>query len=554
MKTRFVLFLLCCFASSSAFAQVQRPGWPLKVLSWDIDKAYPGVEYNYRLAVQGGVYPYTFTLQSGPGGMVIGAHTGEIRWVPDEESQGNEVHVLVTDSVGDTLTHSFVVSADRSFFRFVASGGIDSNTGTEASPWGSIAYASANAGVNRYVYVKSGSYPAAMSINATKCGRFLAWPGDDVTIVGAGSGSSSISINGGERMIFQGFTFDANDRRWLFSCDAGLLQNLIWRNNTMHNVYSNDWENPAFVFFWDGSQKPIEGQVHYKNIVMQNNVFHDLRNPNDHGASTTLYDVQDLIYEDNIAHDIDGRGVSDKDDGFRNTFRNNLFYECQTGVGLYNQYSQGSIDVSYNLIHGCGSGIVLGGQPGYLRDVFVYRNTIVGGIHYSHVLNAPESTNFHVFGNIVGTGTTRAYSFSPIRVNDVGDAYHYEYPLWFQHSDPKVRIDRNLLWANASNVAGYDWGIPTTNWSTWQSKGYDVNGVLGDPGLNATTFQLAPTSPYFGVFGRDNPFVNLPGSNRPPALAPIGDKSTPAGQPFQFTVHAADADGNQLQYSATGGQ
>lgn len=39
----------------------------------------------------------------------------------------------------------------------------------------------------------------------------------------------------------------------------------------------------------------------------------------------------------------------------------------------------------------------------------------------------------------------------------------------------------------------------------------------------------------------------------PPVLAPIGDRSTPAGEQIQFTAQGSDADGDSLQYSATGG-
>jgi hypothetical protein len=42
------------------------------------------------------------------------------------------------------------------------------------------------------------------------------------------------------------------------------------------------------------------------------------------------------------------------------------------------------------------------------------------------------------------------------------------------------------------------------------------------------------------------------GTNQPPILSPIGPKSTPAGQQLQFQVHATDADGDPLIFSATG--
>ena len=396
LRLHFVALLfatLGVFAAGQTPLAVNKPDWPLEVLSWDLDKAYPGVEYNYRLAVRGGEYPYTFSLLAGPVGMGIDARTGEIRWTPLTEAPAQTVTVSIVDARNATLTHSFTVAAERGAFRFVALNGITSNNGSEASPWPTLAYASAHAGASNYIYVKAGTYRETFTINASACGRFLAWPDDAVTIIGDGTTIASIGIAGSERLIFQGFTFDASDLRWLFNCEGGILQNVIWRKNTMHNAYSNDRENPAFIFFKDGGQKPVNGQIHYKNIVMQENVFHDLRNPYSHGASTTLYDVQDLLYEDNHAYDIDGRGVSDKDDGFRNTFRNNTLHDCDIGLGLFSQSTQAYIEVTHNLIYNCTDAVWLGGQPGYLKDVFFHHNTILGRLQFLSILDDPRSLN-----------------------------------------------------------------------------------------------------------------------------------------------------------------
>jgi hypothetical protein len=494
---------LAAFTNGQTPLTVNKPDWPLEVLSWDIDKAYPGVEYNHRLAVRGGVYPYTFHLIAGPAGMVIDARTGEIRWTPAAEVPAQTVSISIVDSRNASLTHSFAVASERGAFRFVAPNGTTSNNGSEASPWPSLAYASAHAGVSNYIYVKAGTYRDTFTINASVCGRFLAWPGDSVTIIGNGTTIASIGIASGERFIFQGFTFDANDLRWLFNCEGGILQNVIWRKNTMHNAYSNDRENPAFIFFKGGGQKPINGQIHYKNIVMQENVFHDLRNPYGHGASTTLYDVQDLLYEDNHAYDIDGRGVSDKDDGYRNTFRNNTLHDCDIGLGLFNQSTQAYIEVDHNLIYNCVDAVWLGGQPGYLKDVFFHHNTILGRLQFLSILDEPESININIYANIV-SAESLPYTVSPRKISDAGGGSHYEYPLWFQTGDSKMKIDGNLIWTTASAVAGSGASIPLTAWPQWQAHGYDVNGLLADPAL-VINYALPPNSPYLGIYGRDLP-------------------------------------------------
>ena len=60
-------------------------------------------------------------------------------------------------------------------------------------------------------------------------------------------------------------------------------------------------ENPASVF-WDGSQTHQGKSI--TRVFDTGNTFHQLRNPHQHGASATLYDVHDLIFEDNIVYDI----------------------------------------------------------------------------------------------------------------------------------------------------------------------------------------------------------------------------------------------------------
>jgi hypothetical protein len=69
-----------------------------------------------------------------------------------------------------------------------------------------------------------------------------------------------------------------------------------------------------------------------------------------------------------------------------------------------------------------------------------------------------------------------------------------------------------------------------------------VDGVLG----------LADLSNLINGGPGDPRWVEGGSGNHPPALAPIGNRSVPAGQPLQFTVEASDADGDTLEYTATG--
>ncbi|HHT08620.1 MAG TPA: hypothetical protein GX006_09070, partial [Clostridiales bacterium] len=104
------LCLLMLFGQASAAQaaespEYQAPIWPLAVIRWDINKAYPGILYEYRLGVQGGVYPYQFSLHTAPEGMAIDPLTGTLTWVPDMEANGHEVQIDIRDQAGHHLTH-----------------------------------------------------------------------------------------------------------------------------------------------------------------------------------------------------------------------------------------------------------------------------------------------------------------------------------------------------------------------------------------------------------------------------------------------------------------
>ena len=156
MKQRIILLLVCLIGAGAPITAqaVNKPDWPLEVLSWDIDKAYPGIEYNYRVAVKGGEYPYQFTLVEGPSGMTINKKTGEILWTP-ASSLTDTVVVRISDMAGNSLVHQFEITSTKTGFYFVdGAKGNNSNNGSEASPWKTMAYASATADSASYVYVK----------------------------------------------------------------------------------------------------------------------------------------------------------------------------------------------------------------------------------------------------------------------------------------------------------------------------------------------------------------------------------------------------------------
>jgi len=102
-------------------------------------KAYPNLEYNVRLAVAGGKYPYQFSLTSAPQGMTINMR-GEINWpMPTASNTPYQVTALVTDSESVTKNVSWTITVTTTGFLFVdaINGKTKENggAGTISNPW-----------------------------------------------------------------------------------------------------------------------------------------------------------------------------------------------------------------------------------------------------------------------------------------------------------------------------------------------------------------------------------------------------------------------------------
>ncbi|NLT51201.1 MAG: T9SS type A sorting domain-containing protein [Ignavibacteria bacterium] len=472
-----VVYLQCLFLLAG---KPNHSGWPLEVLSWDIDKAYPGIEYNYRLAVKGGEYPYEFTLVDGPSGMTINKNSGEILWKP-VSLLTDTVVIKISDKSGNSLMHRFDITSTKTGFYFVdGAKGNNSNNGSEASPWKTMAYASATADSASYVYVKKGTYSETFTMVVNKCGRFFAYPGDSVVVIGAGTGTASFSVVGKNR-IFQGFVFDGRGLRWIFSV-AGSVNNVIWRKNEMRNVFDTTRANPCFIFFWNQESR-------YTNMVIQNNIFHDLSDPVAyHGASVTYYAVVNSLYEDNHAYDIDGDGVDEKVGGKRNTFRNNIFNDIRMyqAIRLNSNPSSDSTEICYNLIYNCTQGIQIGSNGSYVANIFVHHNTCLNPIILANlVIAGANSNNINIYKNIIGNGTQYPYSLGG----------------WPNGFTDKVAIDSNIVYglSDLTRVVGT---AKQLNWAQWQDSGFDVNSKAMQLKFDSDNIPILPDSlKIYGCYG-----------------------------------------------------
>lgn len=133
-------------------------GTPAMPSGHRIFKAYPGIAYNIRPVVIAGSYPYTFSLSDAPTGMTIDASTGEINW-PNPTGTTVTPTITVTDAEGTVESSAWTITITTSGFRFIdAVSGDDSNTGTLAAPWRTLAKVKSSSSAGDICYFLDGTY------------------------------------------------------------------------------------------------------------------------------------------------------------------------------------------------------------------------------------------------------------------------------------------------------------------------------------------------------------------------------------------------------------
>jgi hypothetical protein len=135
---------LAMFLTASAFAanipmEIIQPQPGLTITN-RYYKAYPGLEYNVKVGVLGGTFPFVYSLTTYPSGMTINADTGVITWPnPTTSGSPHNVTVRVVDQEGTVVTRPWTITVTTSGFYFVdAVNGktvVEGGTGTLANPW-----------------------------------------------------------------------------------------------------------------------------------------------------------------------------------------------------------------------------------------------------------------------------------------------------------------------------------------------------------------------------------------------------------------------------------
>jgi hypothetical protein len=385
-------------------------------------KAYPDLEYNVRLSVIGGDFPYRFELTSAPSGMTIDGR-GEITW-PKPTASGSpySVSTIVTDAQAITTSVSWTITVTTSGFRFIdavnGTAAESGGTGAIENPWKSLKdmyegdnYASkgANSYAGEFVYWREGRY----IMDAYKEGSggpagglriplggnlkpqvWLAYPGE-MPVLDLSAAHLLIST-GGTDAYFDGLEFDinGNQRKMGVQIDSSASR-ITFRKNKFHGITNAvTGGNSSLIFI----SRADVGDYY----TIQDNEFYDVGT---NGYGVLGYWARNVLIENNTLHHINQHPISPKAGTDRWFIRSNLMYNNPTN-SINVQYAgaigvdSGNMEISYNLV-GFGGGLVKvnGNQAAVGNPMYMFRNTLLAGV----LQNKVTTTNgpFHWYGNVI---------------------------------------------------------------------------------------------------------------------------------------------------------
>jgi len=385
-------------------------------------KAYPGLEYNVRLAVIGGVYPFYHELTTAPAGMTIDSFTGEINWDdPTESGSPHTVVAKVTDDEGTEETVEWTITVTTSGFRFLdAVNGTTrhegNNEGSYENPWKSIddfyldsknddTYA------GEFLYFRSGTYythdcqdleiSRMAMIGNNKPRVWLAYPGE----------SPVIDIRGGNRdnrITFYGTTthvyFDG------FEMQGGEYNNSIirWTSTAINVVLRRcilDLDNTPGTGSNTSNIMSTNGGSNGYYWAIQDNI---IRNTGGDGAGIMGYLGTKVLVENNIVYNIVSHGIFPKVGCYMWFIRGNHVADCATnGINIFlvttAVVGAGDIEVSYNFIDIDISrrAISIYQYPDqHAGPVHAFRNTFIGRFRVAGHIDE-DSGPFYIHNNII---------------------------------------------------------------------------------------------------------------------------------------------------------
>lgn len=449
-----------------------------------IFKAYPGIEYNIRAAVIGGLYPFTYSLSNAPEGMTINNDTGEISW-PNPQSDSGTISLTVTDAEKTTVSTTWAIQVTTSGFLFVDPTYAGTQTGSISQPFSMIANLLKNTtSANRtdVVYFRGGNYtlPAHNSIykaipNVLGCNlsnrpfTWIGYPGETVNIDAAGRflESSNVYFDSLNLSNFSDYGIRASSK-----ASYNTIRRTTWSNiEAVRSVNANQ----GFYF-------AAENGIGYY-LVFQDNTFTKYTGAH---AIGSLYQTHKALIENNYMHDggyiglnYFSRAIGAKYDCDRLTVRGNkIVMPSNTLVNLY--LSSDDVEIAFNLMHHTGGGTTFESTaksstfPG-VTNIHIYRNTIIGG-------------NIKIASDPCGTYSHGPYHFSKNTLILEGSG------LYTYDSCNALNISNNLEGSSSDNIVDSKGNLTEEYLSYLGTMGHQTKENITNPTPPPTTSPNPPTN------------------------------------------------------------
>lgn len=419
------VFVRCRYLSS-ATRVIQPETLPNEALAVNFkpnELAFPGMPYDSRPGVIGGIFPYEYRLKSVTlngvavsGGVALDFRRGTIRFTPQQEgSYVLTVEIRDSGTTQKTLTTSFTITSAAANFLFVASNGLDSSgRGTRELPYKTLAYALAHSTPQQAIVLRKGTYvTGGFSLDDSRAKQLLAWPDEVVTLDLVDSGIGVHSNNAPPARI-EGFDLTRIKQYGIVSDPtfAGLvIRNIRFLDGKEGATIS---ENPAFIHGW-GDNTP---NWRHKLLVQDNDFGTYTMNSSGSGYAMTLFDAGESLIENNQLHlGATKGGIHDKDNSQHNTYRENYieFSDANangSGIQISAQANSDRVHIHHNLL--VNAGITLGVQcfqsDCYMREHNVHHNTLVNqGINMNWGPFNPTSSGTRLTHNIISSRSKSPY-------------------------------------------------------------------------------------------------------------------------------------------------
>jgi hypothetical protein len=381
-------------------------------------KAYPGIEYNVKVGVFGGTFPFVYSLTTYPSGMTIDASTGVITWSnPTASGSPHNITVSVTDDESTTVTRSWTLTVTTTGFYFLdATNGNDASAGAIDTPWKTIGGMYKNSKTDDtyaggFLYFRTGTYLTKGTnivfedlcrIPLTSNDKPVVWMGypGETAIIDPSTAYIAMYSNAGN-IYFDNLSFTPlgvlDTNVFGLRIDSG-EDNIVVRRISFHELpYLSGSYNQSFFMMSNGETK--------SNYILFSENTCDTVNG---GYCFLGYYTNKVVAEYNTLQNMtNAHGIAPK--------MNNTYWSIRKNTAITNMNTSGSIwidtyattnnmDISFNNINDADVALEMGLEPSGYSPVYSYRNTYQGTVN---VLNYSSGTISFIQDIIINANTPK---------------------------------------------------------------------------------------------------------------------------------------------------